>query len=389
MKQLKNYLVVVMSLIAVACAEQKKLSEMHDSTVEMNDTTKELLGVTKEMRETTEGLDESTTKMRETTEEVVTVSKEMSTKMDDMSTKTVEVVRVTDELYDSSRQGVSLQLRRDALDALLRAQSGGKKIEEAAKYFMSFEYQLWTSWGVDGSVEKREELMRAAVAEFLKALNEFTVKGDLAPFAESTGDARDLHGDDNKQASLNALAATVHSLNRKQEEMALKSPAHQTVSMYSMLLESLKLEQEVNEGRIALESLKSYQREILVNKEIAVRLLQARHNHIAVIFLSKVLPQEGLRNRWKAGLNYYLSWGAKWKLDMDALNLAQLKEYAMYLDASLKTRASLAEIGIEPIVDGTLSAFMNGARPVTEGKGGGEINAARTELFTLISDHQK
>lgn len=389
MKHLKNYLVVAMSVAFVACAEQKKLSEMHDSTVEMNGTTKELLGVTKEMRETTEDLGKTTAEMRETTQEVVTVSKAMSEKMDGMSEKTVEVVRVTDELYDSSRQGVSLQLRRDALDALLRAQSGGKKLEEAAAYFMSFEYQLWTGWGVDGAVEKREELLRNAVEEFLKALHEFTIKGDVAPFSESSGDAHALHGDDNKQASFNALAAAVHSVNRKQEEMAHKNPQHQIVSMYGILLESLKLEKDVNEGLISLESLKSYQRVVLVNKELVVRLLQARHNHIPVIFLSKVLPQNGLRNRWQAGLNYYLSWGAKWKLDMDALNLTQLKEYSKYLEASLATRASLSELGIEPVVDGTLSAFMKGARPETQGKGGGEINAARTELFSLITEHQK
>lgn len=385
----KNVVLVLLCLVAVACAEQKKLNEMHDSTLEMNDTTKELLGVSQEMKQTTGKLFEVSSDMRETTQEVVKVSKEMNTKMDEMKVRTVEVARTTDELYDSSRQGVSLQLRREALDALLRAQSGGKKAEEAAAYFMSFEFQLWTAWGPDQTVEKRDELAHNAVAEFLKALHEFSVKGEVAPFAESSGDQGDLHSEDNKQASFNALAAAVHRLNRKQEEMLQRNPQYQAISMHSLLVDSLKLEKDVNEGRVALETLKAYQREVLVNKEIVLRLLQARHNYIPVIFLSKVLPQEGVRARWKAGLNYYLNWGASWKLDLDQLNLTQLKEYARYLQASLATRQSLRDLGVEPAVDGTLAAFMKGAKPTTEGKGGGEINAARTELFTLIGEHQK
>lgn len=378
---------LVVGFGAVACSEQKKLNEMHDSTLEMNDTTKDLLEVSTDMRETTGELLEVSNDMRTTTREVVEISTEMSTKMDGMATRTEEVARTSEELYDASRQGVSLQLRRDALDALLRAQSGGKKIEEAAAYFMSFEFQLWTGWGPDETTEKRDELASNAVAEFLKAVQEFTVRGDVEPFAESSGEAADLHREANKQASFNALSAALHQLNRKQEEMLARSPQFQPMSMWSLLTESLRLEGDVNEGRVDLAALKEYQREVLVNKELVVRLLQARHNFIPAIFLSKVIPQDRLRDRVRAGLNYYLNWGATWNLDLDRFNLTQLKEYSRYLEASLSTRRVLSDLGIEPRIDATLTAFMRGVRPQTEGKGGGEISAARVELVNLLEAH--
>lgn len=383
-----------------ACQQQKQLDEMHDSTVEMNKTTKELRDTTVEMKQKTEKLQENTGEMKTVTTgmsdkitEMGQTTKEMAGTTKEMQATTQELNQVTGELYDASRQGAALEIRRKSLEMLYSAESNGKKIAEAGKYFMSFEFQLWTGFGQDETAEKRDQLLTDAASEFFKDLKEFTVEKApwFNPFAKPNGKGN-IHDRVNKEASFNAIAAAMHRVNRKQEEMHAKNPNVKVLSMYDVILESLRLEKDLNEGRMNSASLKGYQREVLNNKDVAINLLQARHNFIGTIFLNEVLPQEGVGASVRNGLNYYLHFGKKWTLDLtqSKYNLPKLQQLAQYLMGLLNTRQALRDLGVEPQVDSTLAAFIAGLTlPKASWTLEGELGAARFQVTAQIIELKK
>lgn len=393
------------ALCGSACAEKKQLTEMHDATVDMRDTTKELNKGTGELKDTTTQLLRQTLDMKETTTHLADISGQMNGKMDDMSKKTSVVSQLTGELYDASRQGVTLDLRRSALKALLEAQSSGKKIAEAAQYFMSFEYQFWTGFGQDETEEKRQVLVDDAVSEFFKSVKEFNVgpSTEINPLAQtslSNGGGSVALDDDNRVASFNAIAAALHRVNRKQEEMHHKNPKVEVLSMLSLIERGLKAEVELNSGAKTLDTLPPSIKEVLNNKSLAVKLLQARHNFIAAIFLAEVspvgaqAPTNTLAPKWATKMLLYL-WSTQmgWKANLDRFNVSQLKQFNQYLSAVLATRASLKTLGIEPHVDSKIQKLFQTMNEETTGKGPakdiGELNAARTELIGLLNELKK
>lgn len=383
--------ILTVSWVLAACQQQKQLDEMHDSTVEMNDTTKQLRDTTIEMKQTTVKLEKNTGDMKTVTDDLAKQTAEMNKTTTEMNGTTQQMGKVTAELYDASRQGAALEIRRKSLEMLYAAESNGKKVAEAGKYFMSFEFQLWTGYGQDLTEEKRDHLLADAAAEFFKDIKEFTVEEApwFNPFAKAKGNGG-LHDRVNKEASFNAIAAALHRVNRKQDEMLVEHKDLKSLSMYEMLKRSLQLERGLNDGTVAYADLKGYQREVLNNRDVALRLLQARHNFIATIFLNEVLPQEGAKATINNALNYYLGAGKGWTMEIDKYNVSQLKTLNQYLTASLGTRQVLRDLGQTVEVDPTLAAFLKGLTlKASKGEGGGEINAARIELIGQIREIQK
>lgn len=309
-------------VLVVGCSEQEKLNDMHDSTVNMEKTTRDMSANTVKMKDQTESLEKLT--------------------------RNVKVI--TDELYDALRQGNSLQLRREAYESLLKAPTFFKKLSEAAKYFMSFELQLWNELGQDATPEKREILKQQAAQEFFLEVEELALRdGSVNP--THTADPGNIDSEKNRSAAFNALAVTMHQINRKQLRTLKALPVEKTVSMYSIMEGALLLPKDQAQTSGAA-------REVLVHEARAIQLLQARYNVFQMIFVEAVgdLSSKNFLQQMKMALD-------GWEFDGAKLS-PTAAEYLIsdVLNHALSAKNLLVKLGHKPVLDSTLAKLLNGMK---------------------------
>jgi hypothetical protein len=313
----KNLMVLLSFAVALnACEMKRNLDDMHDQTAEMNKTTQQMNQTTGQMNERTEGLENA-----------------------------------TGELYDALRQGDSLAARRSALDNLIKTEEPARKLSEAAKYFMSFEFQFWTGRNQDKSEEKRMDLATLAAREFFKDIYQFIPAGVMKvdPFADQIISTEK----GNLIASLNALAVTTHYLNPKQEIRLKEHPEMKPLSMYKMIEESLLAKSSIESHEKEIKDYPGYVFEVLSNEPAAVYLMQARYNYMATLFLGRTTPVA--HSKW-TGIKFF---ARKWTLDLNNFNTAQIEEFNMFLDGALKTKKVLLAVGAKPEMDFMLKRMLN------------------------------
>lgn len=461
MDHMKKLAPVCLALTLFGCSETQKLDTMRDSTVEMNGTTKELLGTTKEMNTTTKSLAASTDDLKErtakmeqrtgelnnttksmaqethemnsTTKELAATSKDLNTNTKDlnattknlaetsndmrdrmarMEKSTDELKKLTEnlknqsaEIYDASRQAVAMNSRRDLLESVYKAESGGQKAVFAALYFKAFEFQFWTGADKDASEDRRLSLMADATKEFFKAVQEF---GDADPSAEpdpiAQRDAKSpLRSAANKQATFNALALTMHESNSKQEDMLKDRKGLKLVTMYSLITDGLAAEKSSSQ-----QDLPEYQKVVLENKELALKLLQARHNILLAVFLKDTLNKSivaaggadeakpsvtaSIKNMFnklisegKAAANIYLQPKTTgnpyiWEVNLDQYNLQQTLLLNLYLRGCMQARTALSDVGVKPVIHAHLATIIKGAKITGGTKSAGDLQNAQNQL---------
>lgn len=376
-------LVFLIPVLLMACAEKKQLNSMADSTNQMRNNTEELLEVSKGIQSGTHQLQDTSNRIESNTEANARNSEEINGKLDAQLEKTDEAFKSSKEFYDESLRRTSLQLRREALKSLLVASSGDKKMSEADKYFMSFEYQLWTGYGQDEHKEKRQEFIKESVAEFFKDLKEFYIPNkEVTPTAKM--EDGQLYSDDNKDACFNALAAALHRTHRKQQENLVGMSTEAYYSMYKVIEMALLAEKDINSGAVESKTVLPYIHEVLFNKTAAVKLLQARMNFITMIFLSEVAPlHQGIWAKFKAR---YLSWS--WNVNQ--LNVSQVENFIRYINAIKQTQSLLKSLGIPPEYSSDVVGLLKNARleyvktSHSEAASYKEIRAQLVSLFTEI-----
>lgn len=329
-----------------ACAEQKKLDEMHDATIKMEKTTVQM--------------NENTTKMKERT--------------DSLEQKTIDVKKMTDELYDALRQGDALQLRREAYESLLKAPTLFKKISEAAKYFMSFEVQLWNGIGQDQSLPKRELLAQQAAQEFFLEIEELAPRdGSVHP--THTGDVDDINSEKNRSASFNALAVTLHQVNRKQHRSLQETPGTKLISMYSIMEDALLLSK-------TKAPLTGAAREVLAHEARAIQLLQARYNVFQMVFVDTVshVGDKSLFGKAKMAL-------MGWEFNADTLS-PTMAEYLTteVLVHAVNAKKLLLKLGHKPILDRTVERLMNKMTVKASGNKGSAFVAQQVKIVGLLQE---
>jgi len=458
MEQMKKLAPVCLALTLLGCSETRKLDTMRDSTVEMNGTTKELLDTTKQMNTTTKSLAKSTDdlsartaqmdkrteelntttqgmaketgEMNKTTKELAATSKDlnkttnalaetsndMRDRMARMETSTEEMKKLTQslnkqsaEIYDASRQAVAMSSRRDLLESVYKAESGGQKAVFAALYFKAFEYQLWMGAEKDAGEEKRLALMGDATREFFKAVQEFADEDpSLEPDPIAKRNANEsLSAPKNKQATFNALALTLHESNSKQKDMLKEHKDLKLVTMLSLIVDSLAAEKS------PVRDLPEHQKVVLENKELALKLLQARHNILLAVFLKDALNKsiaaaaarpegakpsltdsvKGMFRKWiakgKAAANIYLQPKTTgnpyvWELNLDQYNMQQTRLLNAYLNGCLQTRTALSEIGVTPAIHPHLATIFKGLKLIGGAKGAGDLQKAQTDLNETV-----
>ncbi|RYZ82168.1 MAG: hypothetical protein EOP06_22140 [Proteobacteria bacterium] len=303
--KIASILLAAIAVVASGCDMKTNLDEMHDKTVQMEQTTSKV-------EKHSESLDQQ-----------------------------------TGELYDALRQGDALQSRRTALANLLAAKDPLRKLSEASKYFMAFEYQLWSGIGADVSEQKRNTLAMLAAREFFKDVESFIPGGKK--------NAKPLAGQiiatekSNAINSLNALAATIDSLNPKQESTLLRLTTIKPLSMYSMIEESLRARAAIESEQKAASEFPAYVSEVLFSEDVAVYLLQARYNYLPALVLGKLT--DASHSQW-TGARIAL---APWTLDTTTLNLVELTEMNRLLKLSNATKSLLQELGFAAPLDPLLT----------------------------------
>lgn len=381
----KSKLILSMTtlLLVSACAEQEKLNEMHDATVKMEKTTGEMNQNTGKMNEVTTKMDDKMAQMTNTTERVATTTESVDKKTAVVSAKLDNLGDMTNELYDALRQGNALQLRREALSSLLKASSMQMKLSESAKYFMSFEIQLWNIYGQDKDFDKRDILAQQATQEFFMEVAEFAPAGYDVD-ATATPDAEDIHSDSNRTASFNALAAAMHQINRKQVSTLNKDNRFEKVSMYSLMAEALLAKKDIQANVANLGAKEKYMREVLAQEKLALQLLQTRYNIFPMIFvdLTTKISEKGL-------LGKAMMATLAWELDLDKLNKTQFEYFRTeVLQQALDAHKLMTQIGVKPKMGKKLAMILSKMRIKASRKKDGHMAAAQTALVEKILEIQ-
>ncbi len=344
-------LALASGLTLVACGEVNNLHKMNDTTQKMSDTTTEMNTTTKEL-----------------------------------SDKTESMKNTTGELYDALRQGNTVQLRRDAWKAILEAPTMFRKISEAGKYFMSYEFQLWNDSAQDADAGRRSVLAQQAAKEFFLEIEELaprdgSVNVSIAPDAQNL---QNIESAQNRQASFNALAISMDQINRKQVPVLAKTK-QPMMSMESIMEEALLAKKDLQDGQILPENKMTYIREVLAHEEKAIQILKTRYSLFPLVFIDAVtkVGDMGLLDKGKMVL-------LGWDLDLDQLNTVQLEYYQTEaLDRAIAARTILKKLGIKTELDGNVAMLLNKMRIKVAAPKNAQVAALQTKLIDLLRDLQK
>lgn len=344
MKASNKSLIALLALATTlnACEMKRNFDEVHDSTKEMNETTQEMNKTTAEMNERTSGLEVA-----------------------------------TGELYDALRQGDSLAARRAALENLIKTPDAGRKLSEAAKYFMSFEFQFWMNNNQDKGDEKRQVLATMAAREFFKDIYQFIPKGEMTadPFSGQIFSRKKT----NLVNCLNALSVTTQFLNPKQERFLIENPEIKPLSMHKMIEDSLLAKAAIEAEEKKVTDYPGYVAEVLANEQAALYLLEARYNYFMTLFLGRATKIA----YDKVDAFKYIAF--KWELDLSKFNIVQIEEFNSFLTGALKTKELLHSIGVKPNTETFLKRMFKNMT-LKDISADAQMNKTKIKEFREIAD---
>lgn len=246
------------------------MKDMHNDTHTMAGETQQLVNNTGDVVHTSD-------KLVGETGTVIKQTEILSKKTSEVNAKLGYIKSTTGTAYTQGRQGDSATLRVKLIELMEKAPNLPGKLDAAGQYFDAFEFQVWRNQ--DSDTDKvRNELFLDAFTQFFEEVQKYDPH--LALNIDPTSH-------DGNQENLNALAATMHYVNRNQLEMAKETGAR-AVSVLSLLEDTLKLRASVNSGETSWESLPKYQQLILENEKIAVYMLRLRTNVIPVLLLANI-----------------------------------------------------------------------------------------------------
>ncbi len=396
---------IAMSISLSACDVRNELKDMHKSTGNMEKNTEKMVEITDRMEKMTEKMsgdvEEMKTETKEVNESVVTMGQKMDNVNQNINQFNGKIDKLhvvidslesrvgtgIEETYDGLRQGDSSNLRRLAFQGMLNARAHEKKLLEAAQYLAGYEFYFWRGFGVDADLARREELVTGAAQQFFKDIYEiYNYKAAVFPMADP-----DLGEGFNREASFNAIAAALHMDNPKQKEniklMANKGIKVEELSFLKIIKAGLVAKINVEDKKLKLENVPAQYKEVMINEEISIKLLQARWNFLAVAALDKSFhfKQNGVFKYVRAAWNL----ATTWKLDFSKLNSSQIADQHFYLKEAQSARTFLTSIGVETKPDILLVSFINRMRPANVDKLSGENRAKVEECLQILESFTK
>jgi len=305
----------------------------------------------------------------------------MNDKMSTMSTDTGKVSSDSCELYDALRQDQALESRKTSLANIKSATDAADKMMLSGAYFMGFEFQLWSDSCLDTSKTNHDLLMASAAMEFTQTLPQFfTDQTDLSPDPSAMSDGV-VDSQANLQASFNALAATVHLINPKQDKHLAVDPNFKEKSMLDILEQGIAAKAAIDSGKATVDSFPPQVKQVLLLEPYVIALLQARYNMAVAVVLNSI---SNVNNGFFTKLSMYLS---SWDANLSKLNLAQIQEYENYVQGAVDTRNFLRANGYTPEMNSQFQRVlknMNYKPDLTAQKG---LQAEGSKLVKMIQDY--
>lgn len=302
--------------LQLGCEMRDQLKDMHDNTAQMNKTTGTL------------------------------------------ADSTAQTVQMMGELYDASRQGTAMDLRKKLYDSIVLEKALDSKMINAAKYYMAFEFELWSGQGQDREIDRRHVLAKDAVEELfnhLKTVSHWDDE-DLDPFAnpETPSLTPEIISKKNQMAVFNALAATVHYTNRKQDPVTDKNNIPK-LSMYSLIEESLLAGAEIRRGAKRIADYPIYVDEVLKTEALAIQFLKARYNVLGVMIIGQVSRIS--KSLWDGVKIKILN--QKWNLETEKMSPSEVRSYRALLDQAEKTKQLLVRLGVSVELDKSVKSIFS------------------------------
>jgi hypothetical protein len=354
--------IVQLSLTSTSCGIMNDTKDMKKETIAMREDTAKMRSETERMRKETSDMKNSTDAMRQAT--------------DAMREETHELKKTTSSTYYDLRQGDTVTIRAQRMESLATSESMSGKLNEAAHYFMAFEYQLWKNEGRD-TKEVLEELKNSAVQEFFRDVRRFSAEMDW----NSAGK------EDQNSRCLSALSGAMHRTNPNLDAVFA---AQNTLapSMSSLLVDGLQAGVKLKSGTITVKDLTASQKTVLQFEKEAVGLFRLRMNFLPSMFLAEVTDidskkafgAEALMAKARMAL-------APWSVDFAGLqiNKVQISVYDLWLQEALKAKNVLLQLKETPKMDGNLLKVLKNlkwnANEISSVEG---ANALKLEMDGLL-----
>jgi hypothetical protein len=378
-----TFCVLMSSLLTLsACQQSRELTEMHDTTAEMRDITKDMRDNTSEMNKSTKSLNTETSSMQDSMASVLKEMQDTNKQMKGMSNDMQQMSQTTNALCQSRHAQAAL-VRNGAFKQLLDAETPEAKVAGATEYLMGFEFQQWGICG-DDTLATRDQLISTAMQEFFFNISEALSSNTNASALASAHTF--AHLDDPQDMTFNAIAAALHGIDDVQIQTLRKCNATHTEkvrfeSLLSLFIEGMKL------SNAPQASLNSWQHQVLANRRIVIRLLQARQTFTVAVVVGKLSSQatSGVGTSMSLLIDKTLRLGTAWKANIDNFTIDELDQFSFYLSISLETRKALKDLGIQAVVDPELAPFINGVYLTTSSRGPNELMAARQKFNRLLT----
>jgi hypothetical protein len=280
---------------------------------------------------------------------------EMDSKTSTLSDTSNKMNSILGEIYDTGRQGAALDLRNKEFNLVLNSPKLEDKGLHAVNYFLSFEFQLWSTVGEDDKSGERERLMQDAACEFFARLDGITHWDEVDPFAGNNPFA--FGAAENEKASFNALAASLERNNRKQEMVQAESGTKE-ISLLQMIETALLADQQIQAGQARLQDFPQYVDTIRSHEEVALRLLKARYQVLGLAVLARLTP---IGKNLVEGFKYKVL-GESWSVDLSQLNDSELNQLTYYLRQAVEARDFLKAMGVDEPLDPSLQRIFSHAR---------------------------
>ena len=445
MLRLLPFCVLASTILTLSgCQQARDMSEMKETTNEMRDITRDMRDETRQMNSTTGKMSKSTGSMNDSMQSMLETMQQMNTLLKQMIENTGEMNKTTKtmngslldmkssmdvmrantealaskmdhlgkvtevnltetnsrmktmsnhmESMDSTTTGLCQSRNPQAADMRLKGFDGLRKekeieikVADAMLFTVGLEFNMWGLCSND-TLATRDDMFRIALEEYFAKLKSVTSSHDyaralspsyVAPNADSTLDS-----------DFNALAYALTSVHDIQKNTLAKLNAGkpenqkvQTASVQSLIIDAYLANK-------AGQSLKPWQKMVISNNRLALRMLQARHNFMVAGVIGKLKDQsvKGVGNNLALGFNKLMGglMGSKWEADVSSLQAAELENLTSLLAQAIETRQKLVSIGIKPVLDTELAPFIHNLIVKQDGRGNAKTIEARTRFTKMV-----
>jgi hypothetical protein len=245
-----------------------------------------------------------------------------------MEATTRGMADTTTTMYSGARSAFGLTMAKEALDKLFETSDTQAMLDYAITFFGALPFQEWQGRGRD-SQEVREELYNGAVKLFFSSIQRLV--DDSYPVNPKIPSKNWLR--------LSALSVAMSYISDDQKVLA-RDYKFEARSVYDLIVEGLQRKNEFTNSDNAPEWITS----ILRSEDIALYMLQLRHNYFPLVIASRLSAIED--KTWGLPLNYLTQttfWN--WKVDLDRLNYAQVEQILEWLEKIDHTRVVLVNLG--------------------------------------------